>query len=132
MIDQSRIANRVAAYYIAGKRPEHMFKALFYDIKEKAKSFTNEQAEKAIQHIDKALKDDLTRMGFRGTADVKLGKFKGHPYVSVAKLKIEAKPPFSGEDDERVKKLLNYLQKKYSPKFKFKSVKGGVATFNVR
>jgi len=134
-MDHKTIIERVAYTAIAGARPDDLFKGVFWDIKSKAKEYTDKQSEIAIQHIRNTMGRDLTGRGLQvGTLEVKLGKFKGHPYVTSAKLLVrDPNEPFQGENDKRISKLLSYIQSKYSPKYKLKKViQDGTAEFNVR
>jgi len=132
MIDESAIAQRIAAKRIGKKRPDDMFKALFFDIREEAKRFIDREAQNAIRKMDAALKSDLAGRGLQGNLEMKLGKFKGHPYVASANLVVKPKQAYEGDGDPRALALLSHLQEKYSPKFKLKNVRDGIATFNVR
>ena len=97
---------------IAGKRPDYLFKTFFYDINEKAKKYIDEQSKVAVKQIEDTLKKDLADSGYVGELYVKLGKFKGHPYITSAKIKVSAKEneEFTDKDDEKVKKCLNIFK----------------------
>jgi hypothetical protein len=115
------------------KRPDTLFEQVFFDIREKAKEQKKKEGQKAVAALEKKLKADLQGGGIIvQSASVKLGKFRGSQFVTSAKLFLTAKKPFEDENDKRLQKLLTYLQQTYSPKYKLKSVKDGVAVFNVR
>lgn len=122
------IADKVAASFAAGKRPDDMFAAVFFDVRQKAKGIKDQWEKEAGDYLQKTLIKDLkgrglTVMGLK----VSLGQYRGSRFVTSAKMEV------SRVDAAKAKELLKYLQTKYSPKYKLKSVsKDGVAVYNVR
>jgi hypothetical protein len=125
---------KLAKGIISNKRPEDIFKGTFFDINQEAKDFVTEKSKEAIVKIQNALKSDLESKGLKVIElNMSMGKFKGHPYVSTAKLSVQATGKKIEKDDVRVKTLLDYLVKKYSPKYMLKEVTDdGTAIFNIR
>jgi len=126
------IIDRVAARILAKAPPTDMFKKVFWDIAQEVKELVENMSAEAAEKIKAAMMQDLAARGVNIVdLSVSIAKFRGHPYVTSAKLEISGQ--FSGETDERLTNLLTYLQRVYSPKYKLKSVphEGG-AMFNVR
>lgn len=138
VVNANAVANelvRVAKQLIAwGSKepPATMFEKTFFDIREKAKAYKEEQSLKAGDWLKAQLIQDLKEKGFAvPSMDLSLGKYKGSRYISSAKLYVMANPVFVA-NDPRMSKLLLYLQTKYSPKYQLKDFQNGVAFFNVR
>ena len=130
---QGLIKKDVDAHKEAAKaRPTTLFEQAIFDVKTKVKGMKENLTQKTIPYLTNKLKTDLATQGFQGTVDIKLGKFRGSPFVTSSKLYVSANPPFKGETDSRLILLLNHLKANYSPKFKFKSLTDGVAFFNIR
>lgn len=124
---------KIAKLVTSKPRPVTLFEQAFFDIREKAKEYKKEKGQKAIAILEKQLKGDIQSKGLIvQSISVKLGRFRGSQFVTSAKLFLTAKKPFRDESDARLIKLLAYLQQTYSPKYKLKSVKDGVAVFNIR
>lgn len=128
-----RMASRVAFSVMTAKsRPDDLFAGKFWEIREKTKELKKKWSEQAQQELSKTLINDLkskgiTPMGFK----LSLGQYRGSKFVTSAKFKARLK------DKKTAEKLLNYLQKRYSPKYKIKDVSeeddGSVtAKFNIR
>lgn len=131
-----QIARRVAvvetitaSFFLAKDRPDDLFAGTFFDIRERAKKMKTQWEDSAVAHLDKTLKTDLTKAGFK-VVDLKisLGKYRGSRFVTSAKLKVMA------GTQEKAEQLLKSLQAKYSPKYKMKSFneETGEAEYNVR
>lgn len=109
----------------AKKRPDDLFKAVFWDIAEKARDVMKLEGQKAVLYIKNTMMKDLKEKGYSvKELDIKLGFFRGHPYITSAPVSM------TGVKDND--KVLGYLVAKYSPKYKFKGEVDGVSTFNLR
>lgn len=130
------MAARVAFSVLTAKgRPDDLFARAFWEIREKAKEYKKTQSEKAKDYLSKTLINDLKGRGsVLALSDFKLslGQYRGSKFVTSAKFKAKLK------DKETAEKLLSYLQKRYSPKYKLKNVSepgedGSVtASYNIR
>ena len=131
-MDRNRVLNMLVA---KGKsRPSTLFEAAFFDLRKKAKDLKQQWSEEARVNLGKRLAADLQGKGLKVVSlDVKLGRYKGSSFITSSKLSVQAKEPFKGEEDERLKQLVSYLKTTYSPKWKLKSVSGdGIANLNIR
>ena len=128
MIDR---INRIATRILAKSRPDTLFEQAFFDMNERIKEMRKKRGDEIVAGLQKRLEGDFRKRGYKFDVSVKLGSFRGHPYVTSAIVNLQAKKPF-GDGDGRVDDILSYLQKTYSPKYKFKGIKDGVAKFNIR
>jgi hypothetical protein len=128
------MASRVAFFVMTAKeRPDDLFSATFFDIREKTKELKKKWSEQAQQSLSNTLINDLKGKGIN-PIDFKLslGQYRGSKFVTSAKFKAKMK------DKESADKLLSYLQARYSPKYKLKSVSEPeedgvvVAAYNIR
>jgi len=142
MIENSaieRMAGRVAFSVMTAKdRPDDLFAGKFWDIREKTKALKEKWSKEVQEELSKTLINDLKSKGVAlatlpdGSQDfnLSLGQYRGSKFVTSAKFKVKLK------DKKSAEKLLTYLQKRYSPKYKLKNVaeeKGGViASYNIR
>ena len=118
---------REAHIILAKKRPDELFKGTFHDMKEALKKVKTQYAIQAQKKVENQMNDTLTNMGVIVLSlDIKLGKFKGHAYISSGKLAVKV------ENEEEAKKLFSFLQTKMSAKYKYKGFKDGVAKYNIR
>jgi len=109
------------------------FKESIASTKEKVKEISKGMMLKTINKVQAELSSDLASKGFGiELASLKVGSFRGHAYITSAKVEVRGKPEFKDENDSRLLTLLKYLQDVYSPKFKLKGVEGGVGKFNIR
>lgn len=122
------VTERVAASFIAGKRPDDMFAAVFFDVRQKAKGLKDQWEKEAGEHLQKTLIKDLKGRGLTVIGlKVSLGQYRGSRFVTSAKMEV------SRLDEAKAVELLGYLQSRYSPKYKLKGVsEDGAATYNVR
>ena len=58
--------------------------------------------------------------------EVKLGRFRGHPFITSSKVEIDMM------DEHSAKGFVKYLQNKFSSKFKLKAYSNGIARYNIR
>jgi len=111
------------------KQAKHtgLFVDVIHDEKEKFKKLLNDEIDIEITKLEKKLKKDLASKGFKViSCDLKIGNFRGHPYITSAKMILEFKSNHN--------KLLSYLQETYSDKFKLKNVDKdkNIMTLNIR
>jgi len=122
------VAERVAAAIVAGKRPEDMFSAVFFDVRQKAKGLKGQWESEAADYLQKTLIKDLKGRGLTVKGlKVSLGQYRGSRFVTSAKMEV------GRLDQKKAEELLIYLRGKYSPKYKLKGIsEDGMASFNVR
>ena len=123
------IADRVAVCVLtAKKRPEDLFSAVFFDVRQKIKGIKDQWENEASDHLHKTLIKDLKSKGLSVQGlKVSLGQYRGSRFVTSAKMQV------ANMDEKKASELLKYLQSRYSPKYKLKGVsEDGVAKFNVR
>ena len=110
---------------------ESLFKDTLKDVRKKGKDIIYKMSKDAVEDMGKTLRKDLESKYTVSQLDIKLGRFRGISFITSCKLSIK---PKGGEvtDEAQVETLLKYLQDKYSPKFKLKSISNGEAHFNVR
>jgi len=109
------------------------FKTIFKEISAKLKVVRKRMNEEAVGKMTKEMEGKLRARGLIiSLLNISIGAFRGHSYITSAKIEVGNKPPFVDEDDSRVKELLTWLQEEWSPKFKLKGVENGIARFNVR
>ena len=117
---------RIAFKVVAKARPDTIFEGLVFDIKNNVKRMLNDQISTLIEKLKRMVEADLTKSNCKVISiDSSMGNFRGHPYITSFKIKIEKstlKDPHA---------LEQYLQK-YSAKFKFKGEKDGNYEFNTR
>ena len=131
ILDRESIATRIA--FSVHLAQEGLFKSTMKGIREKAKAYTKDQSEQAVNWLTKTLITDLQGKGFAVEADLKMSRYKGSFFINVAKVRVKAKDPPLTEDDNRLSKLVSHLQAKYDKKFKLKKVtKDGIAEFSMR
>lgn len=127
MLNQQKIADRVVAK-IAKSRPNDLFGATFFDIREKAKQFKKVESEKAIKLLENSLIKDLSSKGVQVlNSKFSLGQYRGSQFVTSAKMSIGGI-----RDEKAAEELAGYLRGKYSPKFKLKSFSEGRGEYNIR
>jgi len=118
---------REAHIILAKKRPEELFKGVFFDMKEALKNVKTQYATQAQKKVKSQMIEKLRSRGVNVLSlIIKLGKFKGHAYISSAKLAAAV------EDEEAAKNLFSFLQSQISAKYKYKGFKDGVAKYNIR
>jgi hypothetical protein len=126
-----------AVALLAARKPKEvpttLFEKTFYDIREAAKRYKEEQSQKARLSFIQTVTDDLTKNGLHVVSfDVSLGKYKGSRFVTSAKLFVRFGTETVKPNQSGIKNLEAYLQAAYSPKFHYKSFTDGTAFFNVR
>ena len=126
------MAARVAFSVLTAKdRPDDLFAGAFFDIRKKTKSLKEKWSKQAQKELSNTLIKDLKSKG-ASPVDFKLslGQYRGSKFVTSAKFKVKLK------DKKSAEKLLSYLQKRYSPKYKLKDVSdesgGAIASYNIR
>jgi len=122
------VIEKVAASYMAKTRPADMFAGVFFDVRQKAKGLKSQWEDEAATYLQKTLIKDLKGRGLTVTGlKVSLGQYRGSRFVTSAKMEV------SRLDKGQAQELLKYLQTKYSPKYKLKSLsEDGIANYNVR
>lgn len=113
---------------------ENRFKIALAAARVKGKELVRKLSEQSIDSLEREVKKALSSKGIDVLSLVmKLGKFRGYLFITSSKMSIKLKKgKFGGDEDDRVKEVLTYLQTEFSPKFKLKSVTDGIANFNVR
>lgn len=123
------VANRVAAFVMSKERPKDMFSAAFFDVRQKLRGLRDQWEPEAASYLQKTLIKDLKSRGLSVMGlKVSLGQYRGSRFVTSAKMEV-------GKLDEKsANGLLQYLQTKYSPKYKLKEFdpETGTASYNVR
>jgi len=128
------MAARVAFSILTAKdRPDDLFAGVFFDIREKTKKMKKDLSDKAQNSLSNTLIKDLNSKGVK-PEDFKLslGQYRGSKFVTSAKFKAKMK------DQKAADRLLEYLQARYSPKYKLKNVSEPdddgfvVASYNIR
>lgn len=114
------------------KRPTTLFEQVFFDMNENIKKMRADKSKQIIISLNNTIKKDFSNRGYDIQITAKLGSFRGHPYVTSAIILLKPKGKQFVENDIRFNKILNYLQSTYTPKYKFKGLKDGVAKFNIR
>jgi hypothetical protein len=97
----------------------------------KGKEYTRKLSQKAVNEVEKTLKNDLQKKYDISNFTIKLGKFRGFNYISSCKITLKPKNKKFKKDSD-VNSLIDYLQKEYSPKFKLVSILDGQANLNIR
>lgn len=123
-----RIAGRLTFNIVAKARPEDLFGAAFFDLREKAKELKEKWSQGARDLLQKSLIKDLKDRGLDvQSVEISLGKYKGSRFVTSAKVAVVVK------SEKAAKELATYLLK-YSPKYMLKgfSPETGVAEYNIR
>jgi len=109
-----RIAGIVAFRVFAKKRPDDLFGAAFFDLREKAKALKDEWSQKAKLQLQDILVKDLTDLGFKVEAvTLSLGQYRGSKFMTSAKVSVTA------PSEKKAQDLANHLLR-YSPKYVFK------------
>lgn len=131
-MDKNNIINIIAREEIA-RKSKGLFKDVFFDLNEKVKEYITKEANKTAIFLKKEISKYMEEKKLKGDIDLKLGKFRGHPYVSTARLIVLPVKPFKNDKDQRIAALLKDIQEKYSPKYQFKEItENGAAVFNIR
>ena len=127
----SRVTVRFAA---KEKEPEGLFREVFHDIVKKSNEENEKKFKKAVQWLQEQIGGDSASHNLSVVSlEVKMGKFKGHAYITSSPLTVKGKTKFKSESDEIIVKFLEFLRDKYSPKFLVKSLnEDGSVTFNIR
>lgn len=110
---------------------EALFKDKLQEVRKKGKDIIYKMSKEALIQLEDELRKDLEKNYIISQFDIKLGRFRGISFISSCKLVVK---PRHGQytDEAQTGTLLGYLQDKYSPKFKLKSLTDGEAYFNVR
>jgi hypothetical protein len=122
-----RMAGRVAFYVLAKERPDDMFGAAFFNLREKAKALKEKWSQEAGRKLQDMLTKDLTDRGYKvESVTVSLGKYKGSRFVTSAKVIVTT-------TEAKARELAKHLLR-YSPKYAMKSFDPatGVAEYNIR
>ena len=121
------MAGRVAFYVLAKGRPEDLFGAAFFDLRERAKALKEKWSQEAGKALQDMLAKDLTDLGFKvESVAVSLGKYKGSRFVTSARVTVTT--PTAAKAKELERHLL-----RYSPKFAMKSRdEQGMTVYNIR
>lgn len=123
-----RIAGRLAFRVFAKERPEDLFGAAFFDLREKAKALKEEWSQKAKLQLQDILVKDLTDLGFKVEyVTLSLGQYRGSKFMTSAKVAVTA--PSEKKANDLAKHLL-----RYSPKYVLKhwDPATGLAEYNIR
>lgn len=122
---------------ILNRIPRHIlfedteFKETMKDARARGKEYLKKISLEEVEKLKGRLYNDLSREHVVEDLTIKPGQFRGIQYISSCSFWIKPKNgEFIGEDD--VKDLLEYLQTKYSKKFKIKSVENGKAKLSIR
>ena len=118
------------AYLIAKKKakPLTFFEQTFIEVKKQSKEYAEKLANKAIILITNTLKESFKKQGYHIEVSAKLGKFRGHLFVTSAIILLDDKL-----SQKEINGLLEYLITHYSPKYKYKGVdEDGKHKFNIR
>ena len=126
-MNKNNLGLKVALDVLAKERPRTLFEGIIHSTKELVKEYKEEVFERARRDIYSHLLSDLKSLGIPiHLLEVKLGKFRGHPFITSSKVEVKMK------DEKTANKFLKVLNNKYSPKFKLKSFSNGLARFNIR
>ena len=126
-MNEHRVALRVAGWVLSKDRPDDQFGGVFFDIRKQTKDLKEKLSQEARTKLEGELQSDLSSKGAKVLSlQVSLGQYRGSRFVTSAKLKVQVK------DEETAKRLLSYLQKKWSPKFKLKKFESNVVDYNIR
>ena len=108
---------RYISSLITAKKPKTLFDTATKEVKNEVKEILNQKMIQLSQKLADKLTSDLTEQGYTVVEPItsSLGKFKGHPYISNMKIKIQ-------KDGVDWNNVLNVLNTTYSHKFKLKSV----------
>ena len=117
-----KIAELIAA---VKERPTTLFEQYFFDVREQVKQLKQQKAIEGQKKLQDQILKDLSSKGKVKSVDLKLGRYRGSAFVTSCKVYMQL-------DDKNAKKMEMYLQKTYSPKFKFKGIEDGWAFFNIR
>jgi hypothetical protein len=118
-----------ASLLSAAERPDDLFAAMFYDLRQKAKELKEKWSQQAKVKLENTLTSDMKSKGVPIVSlQISLGQYRGSKFVTSAKMTARLKTKTDAQN------LLTYLQSKYSPKFKLKSFnsESGEASYNVR
>jgi len=120
---------QIIALKIAKKKKEPLtiFEKVFDEFKSDVKKYEKNKAELAISALKTTLNADLKKAGYEAELSISLGKFRGHYFVTSAKILIS-----DAMTDKQVEKLLAYMIATYSPKFKYKGMEDDKHKFNIR
>lgn len=119
-------ARRAVREVMAKSRPSTLFEQAFFDIREKAKGLKRKWEEEAKGKLQAEVLRDLKGKGVQVLdAKLSLGRYRGSGFVTSFKLKVRA-------NEAQAEQIAEYLRGRYSPKWKVKKVKDGVAELNVR
>ena len=108
-------------------RPATLFEGVFFDMKQDIKKYSDMKAKQAVISLQTTLKEGFSGQGYDCEVSLKLGKFRGHSFITSAILMIANKL-----NDKMINKILEYLIANYSPKYKYKGIEDGKHKFNVR
>lgn len=127
MQEFSKLIKYAVRKEMAKGRPETIFKQVFYDVREKVKDIKKNWEQEAGEKVEKQVLDDLASKNIPIIEHkFSLGKYRGSRFVTSFKLKIQVK------DEKSLKNLVEYLRKKYSPKWRVNKFDNGVAELNLR
>ena len=117
----------IARDVLAKERPQTLFEATLFDLRAKAKAMKMEWEKQVATSLENEVVSDLRAAGVDVLeAKLSMGSYRGSGFVTSFKLVVAA------SSDVNAEKLATYLRGKYSPKWKVKSVNGGIAELNVR
>lgn len=123
----SKIADRIAKDMIAKPRPNTVFEGLFFDVKDKIKELKGKWFVEAGKRAEARLRTEMKNNNiYIVEFKLSLGAFRGARFVTSAKLLVKMM------DEINAKKFESFLQTKFSPKYRLKSFKNNVATYNIR
>jgi hypothetical protein len=123
-----KMSIRVAFSVLAKDRPDDLFGAAFFDLRQKAKDLKEKWSQEAKESLQNSLISSLKEDGYNVvSAELSLGKYRGSHFVTSAKLSVKVK------SEGEAKKLAGYLQR-FSPKYNLKAYDrdSGVASYNIR
>ena len=121
------LALRIAIEVLSKEPPETVFEGIMHETKKVVKQRKDEAFEYARSMIFDAMQKDLMSLRIPiHSLEVKLGRFRGHPFITSSKLEIDMM------DEHSAKGFVKYLQNKFSSKFKLKAYSIGIARYNIR
>jgi len=109
--------------------PTTSYEISFVELKKQLKEDKKIRSQQVMDDQVGNLLKDLKDNGYNVLAhDAKLGKFRGSYFITSTPLEIAMREG----DDEAMRDLERYLKTTYSHKFRLKTMKDGVARFNIR
>ena len=93
-MDKNNLGLKIALDVLAKATPDTIFEGFIQSAKDSTKKYKEEAFEEARNDIYNYLLSDLKSLGIRiHLLEVKLGKFRGHPFITSSKIEIEMKLP---------------------------------------